>query len=65
MQIHEYILEHGDYRKKTTIQIAGVDTEVEQFVDEDEDGAIKHSTADLANRRGSFLVMRDRMQDKG
>ena len=65
MQIHEYILEHGDIRKKTTIKIAGIDTEVERFVEEEEEGAVKHSTAELAQRRGSFLLIRDRMKEKG
>jgi hypothetical protein len=39
---------------------------VEQFVEHDQsEGAVKHSTQELALRRGSFLIMRDRMKDKG
>ncbi len=65
-QIHEHIIEHGDLRTKKKITIAGVETEVEQFVEHDQsEGAVKHSTQELALRRGSFLVMRDRMKEKG
>lgn len=63
-QIHEHILIHGDIRKKTTMRIAGEDVEVEAYLDEDEadqEGAVKHSTTNLANRQ-SFVIMRDRMK---
>jgi hypothetical protein len=62
MQIHEYILVHGDIRVKTKVNVAGEEMELETFVDnEHEEGAVKHSTADFA-KRGSFLVMRDNMK---
>ena len=47
---------------KTRVNVAGEELELETFVDnEEEEGAVKHSTANLA-KRGSFLVMRDNMK---
>jgi hypothetical protein len=65
LQIHEYILIHGDIRKKTTINVAGEDMEIEEFVEEEDPsaGAVSQGTAQYANR-GSFLVMRDQMKAK-
>lgn len=64
IKIHEHIIIHGDIRKKTTLEIAGDEVEVEEFVDEEDEEGIKQPTAALANRQ-SFVIMRDRLKARG
>lgn len=72
LQIHEHILIHGDIRKKTKMNIAGEDVEIEEFLDADaaeeahSDGEIvKNDTAKLYSKRASFLVMKENLKAKG
>eukprot|EP01023_Acetabularia_acetabulum_P067255 TRINITY_DN9231_c0_g1_i1.p1 TRINITY_DN9231_c0_g1~~TRINITY_DN9231_c0_g1_i1.p1 ORF type:complete len:554 (+),score=89.72 TRINITY_DN9231_c0_g1_i1:195-1856(+) len=64
VKIHEHILKYGDLRKTTKVTGLGQETEVETFVDEEDEETTKHSTADYAKRQ-SFIRMRDQMQSKG
>lgn len=64
VSIHEHILLYGDIRKTTVVEIAGEKVEIEEYVEEEDEETVKHSTKELANR-GSFIIMRDRMQARG
>jgi hypothetical protein len=64
VQIYRHILIHGDIRKTTIMQVGGEDVEVEEFVDEDDEDGVKHSTSKLANR-DSFVNMAENMKKKG
>ena len=62
-QIFEHILIHGDIRKTTKLQVAGEEIEVEEFVDEEGEDTVKHSTKELANRE-SFVKMGNNLKQK-
>ncbi|KAL6758558.1 channelopsin 1 [Haematococcus lacustris] len=70
VKIHEHIIVHGNITKKTKITLAGEPVEVEEYVDSNEvdpaemDQVQDKGTQALAHRQ-SFLVMRNRMQQKG
>lgn len=63
MQIHEYILIHGDIRKKVHHNILGQDEEIEEFVNEEDDQTTKMSSQGIASRK-SFVRVRDRLQSR-
>ena len=56
---------HGNITKKSKINVAGDMVEVEEYVQEGEEGegVIDRGTQELANRH-SFVVMRDQMKAK-
>lgn len=64
VQIHNHILVHGDIRKKKTVNVAGEDMVIEEFVEEEDDDTIRHSTAHLANRQ-SFVNMGKQLKAEG
>lgn len=59
--IHKHIIMYGDLRKKVTVNVAGHDTEVDQYQEEEDEETIKYSTEPLASRH-SFINMRNQMQ---
>ncbi|GFH12230.1 channelopsin 1 [Haematococcus lacustris] len=69
VKIHEHIIVHGNITKKTKITLAGEPVEVEEYIDSNEvdpaemDQVQDKGTQALAHRQ-SFLVMRNRMQQK-
>ena len=63
LQIFEHILIHGDIRKTTKLQVAGEEVEIEEFVEEEGEDTVKHSTAELANRE-SFVNMGKHLRQK-
>ena len=63
LQIFEHILIHGDIRKTTKLAVAGEEIEVEEFVEEEDEDTVKHSTTKLANRE-SFVNMGKNLRQK-
>ena len=59
--IHQHIIMYGDLRKKVTVNVAGQDTEVDQYQEDEDEETIKYSTEPLASRH-SFINMRNQMQ---
>nr|QCB66177.1 putative channel rhodopsin [Haematococcus lacustris] len=64
VKIHEHIIIHGNLTKTMKVTVAGEDKEVEEMVDSTEEGAKDNGTSALAGRE-SFIIMRDRMKQKG
>ena len=63
LQIFEHILIHGDIRKTTKLAVAGEEVEVEEFVEEEDEDTVKHSTTALAKRE-SFVNMGKNLKQK-
>ena len=58
MQIKEHILKHGDIRKKTKVEVAGQQVEVDTFVEEEDEETVK-APADKYAGRPSFQRLRE------
>jgi hypothetical protein len=59
--IHKHIIQYGDIRKKVKVNVAGHETELEQYQEEPDEETIKYSTEALASRH-SFINIRNQMQ---
>ena len=62
--IHRHIIIHGDIRKITTVNVAGEEMDIPEYVEEEGEETIKMSTEALA-QRGSFIRMRDDLNRRG